>query len=162
MVSTKVRHRITEVDDSTRTGVCSECGPVGVYSNTPYKGRPSWRCARRSLDDATARYHQDPEAYRNARFQRLYGITVEQYDEMLDAQGGTCARCDESQDSMRLAVDHDHETGEVRGLLCGPCNTYLGRLEARLGVLAGDLAYIGSPLAQVIVERLVDSPVKDW
>ena len=53
-----------------------------------------------------------------------YGITVEQYEEMLAAQGGKCALCGGMMDEgRRLAVDHDHETGEVRGILHVRCNT---------------------------------------
>jgi hypothetical protein len=68
-----------------------------------------------------------------------YGITVEQYDELLAAQGGLCACC--GSDSPRgrgtyFPVDHDHDTGEVRGLLCTPCNVGIGALgDTEEGVL---------------------------
>lgn len=61
-----------------------------------------------------------------------YGITVEDYQRMLGAQGGVCAICGSDDPKMRkgarqrFCVDHDHETGRVRGLLCMPCNTALG------------------------------------
>lgn len=66
-----------------------------------------------------------------SRLARRYGITPADYDRMLAEQDGACAICgttDPSADtrSTRLSVDHDHETGEVRGLLCGPCNRGLG------------------------------------
>lgn len=148
-----MRHSVTSVDPEARTGQCSVCGPVKVYANSSYKGQRRWRCATRSLADATARYHADPEADRNARFQRLYGITVEEYDRLLAEQGGVCARCkSEPQATLRLAVDHDHKTGEVRGLLCGPCNTYLGRLDANMATILSDLAYLRC--AQPILARI--------
>lgn len=55
---------------------------------------------------------------------RLYGITLEQYDELLAKQEGKCGVCDkhESEFKVRLAVDHNHVSGEVRGLLCNYCN----------------------------------------
>lgn len=57
----------------------------------------------------------DPrEAYLN----RTYGITVDQYNLLLEAQGGVCAVCGEPPKNYRLSVDHDHKTGLVRGLLC--------------------------------------------
>lgn len=59
----------------------------------------------------------------------IKGMSVDRYDAMLAAQGGTCAICGKPPKQKRLAVDHDHVTGEVRGLLCGPCNTMLGRME---------------------------------
>ena len=55
---------------------------------------------------------------------RRYGLTIEQYDQMVEDQDGCCAICGGEVD--RLRVDHDHETGGVRGLLCHGCNTALG------------------------------------
>lgn len=54
--------------------------------------------------------------------EKTYGLTPEQYDELLKRQGGKCAICRARPKSKRLAVDHDHGTGEVRGLLCSRCN----------------------------------------
>jgi hypothetical protein len=60
---------------------------------------------------------------------RKYGITPEIYQEMLDKQGGKCAICGTNSCSTgrRLAVDHCHTTGKVRGLLCAHCNTAIGK-----------------------------------
>lgn len=54
--------------------------------------------------------------------EKTYGLTSEQYDELLRRQGGKCAICRAKPKSKRLAVDHDHKTGEVLGLLCSRCN----------------------------------------
>lgn len=53
-----------------------------------------------------------------------YGITVEQYDELHERQEGRCAICLRASEEFprRLAVDHNHKTGEVRGVLCNYCN----------------------------------------
>lgn len=56
------------------------------------------------------------------RVEDTYGITAEEYAELLDKQGGRCAICRCVPRSIRLAVDHDHKTGAVRGLLCKRCN----------------------------------------
>lgn len=64
---------------------------------------------------------------RAGHFHRSYGITVEEYDQMLERQNGVCAICDEECPSgQQLAVDHCHETGRVRGLLCCNCNRGVG------------------------------------
>lgn len=64
---------------------------------------------------------------RASHLRRKFGITPEQYDEMLAAQGGGCAICGLPRDHWRsLAVDHSHATGEVRGILCNRCNRMLG------------------------------------
>jgi len=56
------------------------------------------------------------------RVESTYGISPETYAAVLKAQGGRCAICRNVPRSIRLAVDHDHKTGEVRGLLCKRCN----------------------------------------
>ena len=59
-----------------------------------------------------------------------FGITEEQYEELLDRHGGLCALCRKSpeDEGKSLAVDHNHKTGEIRGVLCGYCNhRILGR-----------------------------------
>lgn len=66
-----------------------------------------------------------PQKKRDIRLRSKYGITVERYDEMIEAQGGVCAICHRG---ARLVVDHNHDTGEVRGLLCHGCNSALGML----------------------------------
>jgi DNA-directed RNA polymerase subunit RPC12/RpoP len=60
----------------------------------------------------------------DARLQKLYGITLEQYGLILEYQGGCCAICERTAESMpvRMNVDHDHKTRQVRGLLCPWCN----------------------------------------
>lgn len=57
-----------------------------------------------------------------AMVEKTYGITATGYDALLAAQGGRCAICRARPKSKRLAVDHDHKTGAVRGLLCARCN----------------------------------------
>lgn len=69
-----------------------------------------------------------------------YGITHEQYLTMLEQQNGVCAICHEMCiTGERLCIDHDHKTGEVRGLLCKKCN--LG-----IGYLGDDVARVDSAL----------------
>lgn len=62
-----------------------------------------------------------------------YGLTPEDYDRMLERQDNSCKICKRSCSSgKKLAVDHCHNTGKVRGLLCASCNTRLGFIEAYL------------------------------
>lgn len=66
----------------------------------------------------------------NGKLKRLYGITIEEYDLMFEFQNGRCKICGtEENGNKRFSVDHDHETGKVRGLLCYRCNTNLGWFE---------------------------------
>jgi len=66
---------------------------------------------------------------RDARLLRLYGITSAEYEKLELDQGGTCAICNKPPNGRPLSVDHNHKTGEVRGLLCDLCNWAIGHLD---------------------------------
>ena len=81
---------------------------------------------------------RNAEAYKERRRRghlRRYGITVEDYEEMLEAQGGVCAICAKHEWAkskgkvVRLSVDHNHTTGAVRSLICRRCNVAVGVME---------------------------------
>lgn len=78
----------------------------------------------------SARYHAShPEVFRNRRLRRNFGITLAEYEHMIVAQNGVCAICRKPcKTGRRLAVDHDHDTGKVRGLLCAGCNIGIGQM----------------------------------
>src|SRR5574341_573868 len=71
------------------------------------------------------------ERFRRYNLKHKFGITIDDYERMFKAQEGKCAICGRAdggrKDGWRLAVDHDHTTGETRGLLCTNCNQGLGR-----------------------------------
>ena len=72
---------------------------------------------------------RNPERYkeikRNATYRYWYKITLEDYNKMFAKQKGYCAICGKHQSKVkfRLAIDHNHKTGKIRGLLCSFCNT---------------------------------------
>ena len=66
---------------------------------------------------------------RSYEMNRVYGITLDEYDEMLAKQNGGCAICGTNTIRGRFAIDHCHTTGKVRGLLCFDCNTGIGKLK---------------------------------
>lgn len=72
---------------------------------------------------------------------RKYGISVVEYDEMMLRQGGMCAICDKE---GGLTVDHCHDTGRVRGLLCHGCNMLIGHAREDSAVLERSAAYVQS------------------
>lgn len=90
---------------------------------------------------------QDPEVKRRNRdghLRRKFGITLEDYEELLARQGGVCAVCSrEPTPGISLHVDHDHETGRIRGLLCFRCNNALGDLEDDPALLRAAARYLG-------------------
>ena len=84
------------------------------------------------------------EISRRSNFRRRYGITEEEYDRMFHEQRGCCAICHTHQLELKkaLAVDHDHESGKVRGLLCGPCNRALGLFKDSTASLFNAINYL--------------------
>jgi hypothetical protein len=67
------------------------------------------------------------EKMREIHLRNKFGLTPDEYDRILEAQGGVCALCDATPTpGISLHVDHDHATGEIRGLLCMRCNNALG------------------------------------
>ena len=85
---------------------------------------------RKSRTESNKKWrHENPEknreCWRSSYLLRSYGITEAAYQDMLAGQGGHCLLCDATDD---LVVDHNHETEEVRGILCRACNSGLGHL----------------------------------
>lgn len=108
---------------------CSKCGcekDVSEFHKQPSGkyGRHSYcrECANAIQRETRARSYS-PEAKRRWQMKTRYGITQAQYTELFDLQGGVCAICGKD---AKLCVDHCHETGVVRGLLCHKCNIRLG------------------------------------
>lgn len=110
------------------------CRWCGVELEPQSSGKGAYCSAEhRALQLAADRNTPEAKARRrDLHLQRSYGITSEDYDRMFAAQGGRCGLCgnegSNTERSAELAVDHDHETGVVRGLLCHDCNTGLGKL----------------------------------
>lgn len=75
---------------------------------------------------------------------KTYGLTPEQYNEIFIIQKGCCSICGRHQSEFRkaLAVDHDHETGKIRGLLCSNCNAMLGYANDNQQVLLKAVEYL--------------------
>lgn len=61
---------------------------------------------------------------REQRYRQDFGITVAEYETMLNNQGGVCALCRRPPKTIRLSVDHNHTTGRIRGILCNNCNRF--------------------------------------
>jgi len=90
----------------------------------------------------------DSDYHRNRILRSKYGITPYQYDQMLESQGGVCAVCHLSETGRDrfgnikpLGVDHNHDTGQVRGLLCHGCNASYGFLREDPEIILSLLAY---------------------
>lgn len=160
------------VDGHIRCHRCSESKPLGDFQPSvakagcgacracKYADKREWekrnteRVAaaqnRRRRQDpgrhrATVRkhYRDNPEHYRNYNLAR-YGITAAEYDARLAEQGGGCACCGatSNRNGKRLFVDHDHETGAVRGIVCLNCNRGIAALGDDVDGVRRALAYL--------------------
>lgn len=126
-------------------GLCNAC-----YVKARYDTNPEYRAAR--MATAKAWHAANPERVREIEIRskskacpikkrdyllrKKYGITIQDYLEILAQQGGVCALCaNPPNEGKKLHVDHCHETGRVRGLLCHQCNWYLGKVDKDPGLL---------------------------
>ena len=136
--------------------VCKTEQPLDNYYNhkSSVDGK-QYRC--KSCDNIARKKWQDnnPEkAARSGRERRLrhrYGVDLVWYEDKLKEQGGKCDICGVSQnktsgdtkDNLNFAVDHNHDTGKVRGLLCNQCNRAMGMLGDDVSTLTKAIQYLG-------------------
>lgn len=135
---------------SSPDGRVSKCKPCkAAYTRQWYVAN-----ADKVRAASKSRYLADPARARDLGLQREYGINLEQYDTLLRHQQGRCAACLRFPDGRNLAVDHDHATGLIRGLLCLNCNRrVIGRYRGAEGANTLDRAarYLRNPPAQDIM-----------
>jgi hypothetical protein len=131
---------LSEKNNLTQLKWCSKCREMKplIAFGKHTKEKFGRRCYCRECHlEYQRKYDQRRSKY--SRWQKAlkkYGITPEEYDVMLEAQGGVCAACGNKEIRIdprlgavtRLVVDHDHATGKVRGLLCIGCNAAYGNL----------------------------------
>jgi hypothetical protein len=121
--------------------------PIEAFSRYKVKDgtkpRSNCKSCHNSAEQARDKSHRTTITYeykRAERFRRLYGITLEQYEEMRISQNSLCAICDREEEL--LFVDHDHSTGKVRGLLCRDCNAMLGLAMDNTRILDRAITYL--------------------
>lgn len=114
------------------TKVCNLCNeelPVDFFAKKK-AGKYGVRARCKVCTNACERgyYSGNPEANKDRHLRKSHGITLEDYREMLAKQDNVCLICGqpETAKNKTLAVDHDHSTGVIRGLLCHKCNAGLG------------------------------------
>lgn len=135
---------------------CTVCGIEKTLDS--FHVRPAGRLGRgASCKACKAEYHKkrwaaQPElrekakvAARKSSMKKL-GITQEQIDHFYKIQGGRCFICriTEEEHGKLLALDHNHENGKPRGLLCLQCNTGLGNFRDNVGLLSMAIAYLAT------------------
>lgn len=126
---------------------CSSCNqekPQSEFYSHPAGADGLYaKCKQCKLQIGQAWYRDNKPKRRKQDLYYQYGLTPEQYDELVLAQDGVCAICHKiCKSGKALSVDHDHTSGQVRGLLCTKCNTALGMLDDDRILLERALAYL--------------------
>jgi len=142
----------THPDDFPDVFTCTTCGQVKPVDEFPKWGRKCKRCGSvHALAYRKARYALDPEEHRkqNARLRkaqlmRKYGLTVEEAEAFYRSSNGLCQICGKPSEDDRkyLNIDHNHATGQLRGVLCSHCNRGLGFFMDDLANLRSAVAYL--------------------
>jgi hypothetical protein len=127
---------------------CKKC--YAAYMRDYFARNPEQKAKDRAR---TKRYHElHPTLKKETKLRLSYGMTLEEYDAMLAAQNGVCAicNCEDTNIDKRtgknraLAVDHCHETGAIRGLLCGDCNRAIGMAKESTAILSRMISYLSN------------------
>ena len=93
----------------------------------------------------------------NTHLKKQYGITIDDYDKILADQGNVCAICRGGTSKRHFAVDHNHKSGQIRGLLCARCNRGLSVFMDRIDNLRAAVKYMkddGAKVKKVLDEEL--------
>lgn len=114
-------------------------GIAGEFDHKSQEGRIAYQREYR---------RKTPEIQKARALRDSFGISLEEYEKMLSEQNGVCAICIKPETHKRngklkaLAVDHNHKTGAIRGLLCSDCNTGIGKLKDDPEVLRSAIRYL--------------------
>jgi hypothetical protein len=132
-------------------------GPAHRLNELTNPAAPTKRCRKCGQTKTKADFHRDPRSgdekagickacagiiTRASQLRRKYGLSPEQLDRLFHQQRGRCAICQEKPDERGLVVDHCHESGDVRALLCNACNTLLGMARDDIGRLRAAIRYL--------------------
>lgn len=131
---------------------CKTCIAEGVETKRPAP-HPGPRCSTHHREVLAAR----KAAAHEKRIVETYGVTAEEYQAIYELQGGKCAICQRATGAKKkLSIDHDHDTGFSRGLLCLPCNrNVLGHARDDIEFFERAIEYLKNPPAQQVIGERV-------
>lgn len=120
------------------------------YPNGYFKVKTCTTCKNEFTPSAPSQFYCGKKCRgKNSYYQRVYGITEAEYEAMKKEQNNKCKICDsegftigKNGHTEKLAVDHDHVTGKIRGLLCHNCNRALGLLQDNVDVILKAAEYL--------------------
>lgn len=125
--------------------ICKESKPIELFSIHTGNKKPKRYCKQCAVLITKNYVLKSPLSQVKYNLKKKYDLSLEEYFSLLEGQKNRCAICENSfSDSLkrRLNVDHCHETGKVRGLLCFNCNTALGKFNDDINLLINALNYL--------------------
>ena len=128
--------------------ICFRCKEnksiTSFYKVKANKSGYAGTCKKCKVLQASIYQKKNSKRTRNNHYKRTYGITLIQYEEMESLYMGVCGCCGNAPEGRyeHLAVDHCHETKEIRGLLCASCNKAIGALGDSVEGLKRALSYL--------------------
>lgn len=128
-------------EDTKKCNKCDVVKPWNEFYLKQKSGRPTSKCKECSRDPTKPR--KKPRAGSKTRGPKGAKVTVKEYFSMSQRQKDVCAICLQPCTSGRfLAVDHDHDNGQIRGLLCTRCNIGLGQFQDSIEILCSAVRYL--------------------
>lgn len=133
--------------------ICNQPKPLTEFYQTIRNGSPyGYHGKCKSCYVKKQQENYDPIKKRDENLKRVYGIGIDEYNTLLEKQNNRCAICESTDPKGRKSgrgggvdvfyVDHDHKTGNVRGLLCNICNRTMGYVGENSGVLEEMIKYL--------------------
>ncbi len=135
--------RIKKVVTEKRCRKCLTVKNASEFHPRKGGGLASW-CKQCLSIHRNKRNKDNPIQRRNQQYKAKHGITLDEYNRLLVAQNERCAICNKhiSEFNIAFAIDHNHRTGCIRGLLCTNCNRGIGYLQDSQDILAKAIAYL--------------------
>lgn len=125
---------------------CLRCKKIKLSKRTEYRRKYQIENRDKYRKNQAKFAKQNKEAIKSGALKCIFGITKIQYDEILQQQKGVCGICKQPPNKDRhLSVDHDHKTGQIRGLLHAKCNSSLGGLGDSIKGLQRAINYLRHP-----------------
>ncbi len=149
---TEYSFRTVKLCPVCKTKKCASCNKIKLlknfYQDANITNGFAAYCTSCDKEKKKNSYIKDKSIHRRRNLKRTYNITLDEYDRLFEVQNGVCAICGKKEtrrnkyNVWHLAVDHSHESGKVRGLLCGNCNSMLGFVKDKPDLLLKAYFYL--------------------
>jgi len=122
--------------------LCTKCNQIKSLEEFS-QSKNEKQAVQYHCKDCNKKYReQKKEKVKDYQLKRKFGLSLDEYQKMLEEQKGVCKICGQVENNKQLAVDHCHTTGQIRGLLCGSCNRGIGYFRDSQDLLLKAVQYL--------------------